>query len=135
MLSAVLLLNAKPGYALLSILLLLLLPRQFSSRVAYAATVGGSIVPSGLLTLLFMKLAPNASEFLAQFLGADNHVDSPAQLRHVLTHPLAFAGAVGSTLDAQGVFSCARASPPTRGVSGTSATWSCSWRRRESRRS
>ena len=103
-LSAVLLLNAKPGYALLSLLLLLLLPRQFSSRLAYAATVGGSIVASGLLTLVFMKLAPNAGEFLAVFLGADNRVDGPAQLRYVIAHPLDFARAVGNTVSSQGVF-------------------------------
>lgn len=103
-LGAVLLLNAKPGYATLSLLLLLLLPRQFSSRLAYAATVGGSIVASGAVTLVFMRLAPDASEFLAQFLGADNRVDGPAQLRFVLTHPLAFAWTVGNTIANQGVF-------------------------------
>jgi uncharacterized membrane protein len=103
-LSAVLLLNAKPGFALLSLLLLLLLPSQFSSRHAYAATVGGSIVASGLLTLVFMKLAPNAGEFLAQFLGTDSPVDGPAQLRFVITHPLDFAHAVSTTVSGQGVF-------------------------------
>ena len=102
--SAIFLLTVKPGYAALSLLLFLLLPRQFSSRVAYAVTVGGSIVGGGLLTLAIMKIAPDGSDFAAQFLGKDNQVDQVAQLRYVVSHPLGFVGAVGRTLNAQGIF-------------------------------
>ncbi len=101
---AVVLLNAKPGYAILSLLLLLLLPRQFASRLVYAATVIGSIAVSGALALLFMRLAPNPAGFVSSFLGAGNHVNSNAQLSYVATHPFAFVNDLGATINAMGVF-------------------------------
>jgi uncharacterized membrane protein len=101
---AVVLLNAKPGYAVLSLLLLLLVPRQFTSRVAYSATVIGSIIASGLLALVFMILASNQAHVLVLMLGPDNHVNGMAQLRHVMTHPFSFARAIGATINQLGVF-------------------------------
>jgi len=102
--SAIVLLNAKPGYAILSLLLLLLLPRQFTSRLAYFATVVGSIIASGFLALIFMKLASNQSHVLVLMLGPDNHVNGMAQLRHVVAHPFAFVRAIGATINQLGVF-------------------------------
>ena len=101
--SAVVFLNAKPGYAILSLLLLLLLPRQFTSRLAYFATVVGSIVGSCLLALIFMKLAPDQSGFLVAMLGPDNHVNGAAQLRYVMSHPFAFARVIGASVNQVGV--------------------------------
>lgn len=104
MLSAVLLLTAKPGYALLSLLLLLLLPRQFPSRLAYVATLAVSIAGSLLFTAGFMLLTPDTTEFAAQFLGADNAIDAVGQLRGILTDPASFVGVLVTTVDELGVF-------------------------------
>jgi uncharacterized membrane protein len=102
--AAVFLLNAKPGYAILSLLLLILARRQFTSRLAYATTVFGSIVASALLALIFMKLAPPGDkELLVLMLGQDNNVDGAAQLMQVVTHPLSFAQVIAGTVNAYGV--------------------------------
>lgn len=102
--SAVVLLNAKPGYAVLSLLLLLLMPRQFGSRLRYFVTVFGSIIASGLLALVFLKLASNQTQTLILMMGADNHINSMEQLKHVLVHPFAFARAIGATINQLGTF-------------------------------
>jgi hypothetical protein len=102
--SAVVLLNAKPGYAVLSLLLLLLVPRQFGSRLEYFLTVFGSIIASGLLALVFLKLASNQTQTLILMMGADNHIDSMQQLKHVLLHPFAFVRAIGATINQLGLF-------------------------------
>jgi uncharacterized membrane protein len=104
MLSAVVLLTAKPGYALLSLLLLLLLPRQFPSRLAYAATLAVAIAGSLLFTAGFILLTPDTTEFTTEFLGADNAIDAAAQLRRILTDPASFVGVLVTTVDELGVF-------------------------------
>jgi uncharacterized membrane protein len=102
--AAVFLLNAKPGYAALSLLLLLLVRRQFTSRLAYAGTVFGSIAASALLALAFIRSAPPGDkDLLAVMLGPDNRVDAAAQLAHVVTHPLAFVQVIGATAGGDGV--------------------------------
>lgn len=103
-LGSVLLVNAKPGYAILSLLLLLLLPRQFKSRLLYFATVFGSILGSCLVALIFMRLAPPGDhDLLVLMLGPDNHVDAAAQLSHVISHPIAFAQVIAATINQLGV--------------------------------
>jgi uncharacterized membrane protein len=101
--AAVLLVNAKPGYAILSLLLLLLLPRQFKSRLSYAATVIGSIVASLLLALVFVKLAPRSQELEVLMFGAQNGLDPAAQLAHVVAPPLGFVRAVLATIGTNGI--------------------------------
>ena len=103
-LSAVVFLNAKPGYAILSLLLLLLLPRQFTSRLVYVATVLVRSPVSGSAALLFMRLAPKSDGLVTQFLGAHSDVNNGAQLHYVAGHPLAFLTAMGSTINSMGIF-------------------------------
>jgi len=102
--AAVVLLNTKPGYAELALLVLLLTPRQFGGLKRYFAVVGSTVVLAGLLAVALQMIAPaDSQEILERFLGPDNGVDAHAQLSFVLHHPFAFPFAVARTFDASGL--------------------------------
>jgi hypothetical protein len=102
--AAVLLLNTKPGYAELALLVLVLVPSQFASLRRYFAVVGATIIGAFLLAGLLQSVAPTSREVLDLMLGPSNGVDAAAQLSQVLHHPFAFLAVVKDTFDVHGIF-------------------------------
>jgi uncharacterized membrane protein len=101
--SAALLLNAKPGYAALAFLVLIIPPSRFASRSRYATAVAATLLATAALAGVIMLTTPDSREVTNQMLGAHNGVDAHAQVAFVLDHPLRFAQVVHTTLGTIGV--------------------------------
>jgi hypothetical protein len=102
--AAVLLLNTKPGYVELALLVLVLVPSQFANLRRYLVVVGSTIIGAVLLAGLLQSIAPTSREVLDLMLGSGNGVDAAGQLSQVLHHPFAFLAVVKNTLDVHGIF-------------------------------
>jgi uncharacterized membrane protein len=94
---AVVLLNFKPGYVALALLLLLLSPSQLGSKSRYALFVGGSLTAAVLVTWVILRLGPDPQATLLVTAGPASGVSQSAQLHHVLAHPVAFLRTLSST--------------------------------------
>jgi uncharacterized membrane protein len=101
----ILLVNVKPGYVALSLLLLLLRPRQFGSKLRYALFVAGTWAAVLAVALVIMKVAPNRQLMIEAQLGAGNLMDGSAQISYVIHHPMAFLRVLFNSLDGGLVFS------------------------------
>jgi hypothetical protein len=80
----------KPGFTLIALLVFVLPRERFRSRRAYWTFTLGTLFV-GVLALVIGKLVFNEA-------ATGTNVDPAAQLRHVVTHPLAFLGAVVRTV-------------------------------------
>jgi uncharacterized membrane protein len=102
--SGILLLNVKPAYALIALLVLLLRPAQFGSVKRYALAVTG-IVGASLGLMAFLALtAPHSQALQDTILGPNNGVSSGEQVSFMLHHPVAFVKAIFATFDTRGLF-------------------------------
>jgi uncharacterized membrane protein len=89
--AAALLLNVKPGYWALVLLMLLLRPEQLGGRKRYVAFVAGNVlVVVGVFLIVFLVTATDAR---VQALGGPH-----AQLLFILHEPLGFLGILWSNL-------------------------------------
>ncbi len=102
--SGVLLLNAKPGYAVIALLAVALRPGQFRSALHYVITVGATVVGSLSLAVVLISTAPQSQVVLDLMLGRGNGVNAGRQISFVIRHPLSFLAAIKETLDTQGLF-------------------------------
>ena len=94
------LLNAKVGYAVVVLLVLMLLPSQFPSTRRWALWTAGIVSAALGAALVFAVTAPTAPATRLGSLGL-GRVDAGAQLSYVLRHPFAFAKVLYDTFDAQ----------------------------------
>ena len=102
--AAILLLNTKPGYVELALLVLVLLPSQFGSFRRYFVVVGSTIIGAIVLAGLLQVLAPASRDVLDLMLGAGNGVDARGQLTHLVHHPFALLTVAKDTFDVHGIF-------------------------------
>jgi uncharacterized membrane protein len=97
-LTAALVLNAKPGYAALSLLVFVIPPSRFASRSRYFATVAATIGVTVVLAGLIMVTAPDSSQVNAMMLGANNKIDPGAQVANIVHHPLTLVRVLDTTM-------------------------------------
>jgi uncharacterized membrane protein len=95
--AAAVLLNFKPGYAPLSLLLLLLRPEQLGSRARYAAYVAAGTGLSLLAMAAVVGSGPDPRTVLRPLLGPSHGVDPAAQLRLLLAEPAALLRVMAAT--------------------------------------
>ena len=104
--ATVVLLNVKPGYLALCLLLLLLRPSQVGGRLRYAAYLAGCGAAAFALNSLLLRIGPNgenAVDFSARMGVGVRSVDASAQLHFIVQHPWAFTKVVHWTLAEQGL--------------------------------
>lgn len=100
---AALLLNAKPGYAALSLLVFVIPPRLFGTRTRYLATMGATVLATVAFAALIMLSAPSSQQMNVRMLGPHNGLDAGTQVATIVHHPLAFAKVVETTFGAVGL--------------------------------
>jgi len=104
-LSAALLLNAKPGYAALSLLVFVIPSSRFATRSRYVATMVATVAVTVALAGLIMLSAPDSREVIAQMLGANNKINPAAQVSNMAHHPLGLVRVIDTTLGTLGLSS------------------------------
>jgi uncharacterized membrane protein len=90
------LLNAKPGYAVLAILVLALVPRQLGGWARYAKCVGGVVALAAAVAAGLLVVTPQASSGSLATLGIAG-TNERAQLSFIAHHPHAFLNVLDAT--------------------------------------
>lgn len=101
--TATLLLNAKPGYAALSLMVFLIPPSQFATRSRYVVSALATVVTTVALAGLIMLSAPDPRQVNAMLYGANNHIDAAAQTATLVHHPMEVLKVVETTVGAVGI--------------------------------
>lgn len=94
-----LLLNVKPSYGVLVLLVFMLLPRQFGGVRRYVASTGAVVGITALVAAALVVLTPSAPAEIVRE-RALRGVDQAAQLEFVLAHPYAFTKVLYHTFEA-----------------------------------
>jgi len=133
------LLNAKPGYAALAILVLMLKPSQFArGRGAWAALLAAACACAVVVTAITMATQPHAP--VTQANTPPSNISAAAQLGYLAHHPLRLpeaywntvnASAMGFILDNTGVFDWGRLRAPGFVTLITLVALVLAWMRRE----
>jgi len=97
--SAALLLNAKPGYQLLALLVFLVPLAAFGGRRRYALSTLAVLGAVAVLALIPMLLAPSDNEAIAELWGPGYQGHPGQQIAFVLQHPWAFVRVLAATFD------------------------------------
>jgi uncharacterized membrane protein len=97
---AVILLNAKPGYAVLVLLLFMLTPRQLGGVRRYAVWIGATIAAAFSVGAGAALVAPEAPAGYYAWMGL-GAVDPGRQLAFVVRNPFEFARVLYDTFDQQ----------------------------------
>jgi len=103
------LLNLKPGYLPLGLLVFLIRPSQVGGRLRYWLVIAATCLATVATALLLSRIGPNGfnERLFSSTLGSgDMSVDPGAQLHYIIVHPWGFAKVVIRTL-ADGSFSLA----------------------------
>jgi hypothetical protein len=95
--AAALLLNAKPGYAALSLLVFLVPPSRFVARSRYFVTMAATVFATVALAGLIMMSAPDSRQVNALMYGPDNHLNASAQISALVHQPTVAAKVIDTT--------------------------------------
>lgn len=97
---AAVLLNAKPGYAVLVLLVFMLVPRHVGGVRRYAVWVGATVAAAFGVAAVVSLVAPQmpASHAASAWLAG---VDAGRQIEYVVRHPFEFAQVLYNTFDQQ----------------------------------
>jgi hypothetical protein len=100
--TAILLLTAKPGYAVITLLIFTVRPGQFGSWKRYLGSVSLIILGSFGVMALLLAIQPTSKELAVIMYGPNNGFDAIAQIKGMGGHPFAFVRALGTTLSDRG---------------------------------
>jgi uncharacterized membrane protein len=96
------LLNAKPGYAVLALLVVGLVPRQLGGWAHYVKCVGGIVAATAAVAVALLAVTPQASSGSLAALGVTG-INENAQLSFIAHHPHAFLKVLHATFEVYAV--------------------------------
>ena len=97
---SVILLNAKPGYAVVALVLFMLTPRQLGGARRYAAWIGATVAGAFGVAVAVALVAPEMPSGYMASIGMAG-VDVGQQVSFVIRHPFEFAKVIYDTFDQQ----------------------------------